>query len=552
MGVRVTALIVITAGLYSLLVLNMYDVQLRQGSYYRAKAASIHHAGGLLAPRRGAITLTDKDGNRIPAALTKDYPLIYAVPEEFLKAEQEGKVSVEEVTNVLSVALGKSADELADVLRKEGDPFEPLVKKAPEEMVALVKERAFPGIHIDDRPSRFYPLGRVASQTIGFVSTTEDVWEGQYGLEYLHDETLSGITGESSGDELKMPEHGEDLALTIDYNIQTHAESVLEELVTTYGAQGGTVIVEDPRTGAILALANYPSFDPNDYGSASLDSFMNPAVQRIYEPGSIVKVITMAAALDAGVVRPDTTYVDTGALTLNGKTIHNWDMSANGRITMTNVIEKSLNTGAAFAERALGDEAFYDYLIRFGWKEKTDIDLPGEIIGSLSPLENDPREINFATASFGQGISVTPLRLISSIAAIANGGVMMRPYVSAAEEPKVVRRVISEKAAKETVTMMVSAVEKNVVGHIEGYSVAGKTGTAQVPDFKRGGYSLDVINTYVGFAPAYDPRFVILVKLEKPAGAPLAGMTVVPAFRQIAQSLLNYYAIPPDLAKNGQ
>lgn len=546
MGIRVGILITLVGLSYSLLVLNMYDIQLKQGNYYKAKASSIREMGGFALPRRGDITITDKDGNVVPIAMTKDYPIVYAVPQEIVAAEKEGKTTVAEVAGKLHELTGKDTDELVRILSQEKDPYEPLMKKAPEAVVSSIKAGAVTGVYVEYEPSRYYPLGSMASHVVGFASTEDPIWKGQYGMESFSDEALRGVIGDSAADAADNAIDGGDIALTIDYNIQSEAERILTNLVGTFGADGGTIIVEDPRTGKILAMASNPSFDPNEYGSAALETFLNPAVQAVYEPGSIFKVITMASALDAGVVSPETMYVDTGALVLNGETIHNWDMESHGRVSMTTVIEKSLNTGAAFAERQLGHKAFYEYLTKFGCKEKTGIDLPGEVLGSLSPLETDPRDINFATASFGQGISVTPIRLIESMSAIANGGIMMQPYIEESVGPKEVRRVVSEHAAKQAVSMMVSAVDKAIVAHIEGYSVAGKTGTAQVPDFKHGGYSHDVINTYVGFAPAYDPKFIILVKLDRPAGAPLAGLSVVPAFRNLAQFTLSYYNVPPD------
>ena len=306
------------------------------------------------------------------------------------------------------------------------------------------------------------------------------------------------------------------------------------------------MIVEDPKTGKILAMANFPKFNPNSYGEYEIKNFLNPAVQAIYEPGSVMKLITMSAGIDSGKITPETTYFDTGSVILNARTIKNFDSKKYGNISMTNVIERSVNTGAVFAQRAMGRDTFYNYLVDFGFNNKTGIDLPGEISGGLKILERNARDINFATASFGQGVSVTPIALISAISAIANDGVMMRPYVNADIGSETVGRVISEDTSLKVRKMMVAAVNTNEIARISGYNVAGKTGTAQVPDFKRGGYTDEVINTYIGFAPAYSPRFVILVKLDKPYGGPQAGLTVVPAFRDLAQFILNYYNVPPD------
>lgn len=257
----------------------------------------------------------------------------------------------------------------------------------------------------------------------------------------------------------------------------------------------------------------------------------------------------MAAGIDAGKITPETTYNDRGSVTLDGWTIKNYDLDKYGpygKVTMTRVLERSINTGAVFAQREIGRELFTDYLHKFGFGEKTGIDLPAELGGDLRQLNPNARDIAFATASYGQGVAVTPLGLINAVSAIANGGVLMRPYLNAVLEPLVIRRVISEKAAREAAAMMVSAVDKAEVAVIKGYTLAGKTGTAFVPDFTHGGYTEKVINTYVGFGPTENPRFTALIKLNDPEGAPLAGLTVVPAFRDLAQFILNYYGVEPD------
>ncbi|MBI2011029.1 MAG: penicillin-binding protein 2 [Candidatus Colwellbacteria bacterium] len=538
MGARITFLIVCFSVFYAFLIFNIYNLQVTKSEFYQAQAESINRLAGFLTPYRGEIYFTDKDGSRIPAAINKEYPAIFIVPEEVENPA--------EAAEFLASISGRDEVELLNILNKSDDPYEPIVKRATEAQIELVNQADIKGIKIGSDHSRFYPLGAVAAHLLGFTSVDVENPGGRYGLEAYQEEQLGGEAGFTNGDRLSRAEPGQDLYLTIDRNIQVQAENTLEKLITDYGAQGGTVMVADPRTGKILAMSSYPDFDPNNYGQFPVANFLNPAVQAVYEPGSIFKVITMASALDAGKITPNTTFYDSGSLTLNGKTIKNWDLKAHGTVTMTNVIEKSINTGAAFAERALGNQNFYNYLVKFGLKEKTEIDLPSEIIGSLLPLEEDQREINFATASFGQGISMTPIQLLTAISAIANHGVMMKPYVDAREEPEEIGRVVSEDASRKVVGMMVSAVNKAEIARIPGYNVAGKTGTAQVPNFATGGYTDEVINTYVGFAPAYDPEFIIMIKMNKPAGAPLAGLTVVPAFRELAEFVINYYNIPPD------
>ncbi len=214
---------------------------------------------------------------------------------------------------------------------------------------------------------------------------------------------------------------------------------------------------------------------------------------------------------------------------------------------MTEVIQNSLNTGAAYAQQLIGKDLFYNYLVKFGFNDKTGIELPGEVSSNIKKLKSSSKDVDFATASFGQGVAATPLAVINAFSAIANGGNLMKPFIIEGTKPQVIQKVISREAAMAAAKMMVAAVDKAQIAKIPGYYVAGKTGTAQVPDFVHGGYLYNIfIDTYVGFAPAYDAKFVILIKLDKPAGGLLAGATVVPAFKELADFLLNYYNIPPD------
>ncbi len=525
---------------YAFLVFHLYDVQVRRGASYSARASSQLAASGVLAAPRGSIFFTDKNGSRVPAALNKDYPVVYAVP----KALEDTAEASAQLASILNL-------DAATLLKKFAtkDSYELVAKKVEDDKASQVQNAHIPGVYVDVASSRFYPLATVAAQVLGFVGLSADTIAdtGKYGIEEFYDESLSGTAGSSEPGSLASPLPGDDITLTIDPNIQIEAERILNAVATQYKAEAGTVIVQDPATGKILAMGSTPSFDPNEYGKSSLSALSNPAVQQLYEPGSVFKVLTMAAGIDSGAITPNTTFMDTGVLKLNGRTIRNWDKQAHGLVTMTNVIEQSLNTGAAFAQRKTGDEPFKKYVTKFGFGQKLGVDLPGEVKGDLRQLfAKDAPSVAFATASFGQGVAVTPLQMINSFSALANGGMLMRPYVNIRMGEKELGRVISPSTASQVATMMVSAVDKAKVAHINGYSLAGKTGTAFIPDFVHGGYSDDVINTYIGFGPTKNPRFTILFKLVRPAGAPLAGQTVVPAFRELAQFLINYYNIPPD------
>lgn len=528
--------------LYSTLVFNLYTIQIQNGEIYSAKAESQLQLSGLLEPIRGNIYFTDKNKNRIPVAMNKDFPFVYAVPKEVDDAK--------EAAELLSPILVKSVADLEELFSKADDPYEPLLARASETQVAALQDLGLRGINIEDQPARFYPLKNLGSQIIGFVSDygSEDGRPtGQYGVERYYNNDLFGIPGEIFRDVITRSKPGNSIDLTIDRNIQSRAQDIVEKLVSDHRASAGSFIVEDPRTGKIIAMGSAPGFDPNNYSTAHVSSFLNPTTQSIYEPGSVFKVITMAAGIDSGAITPETTYYDTGEVTLNNRTIKNWDFKSHGTLSMTNVLEQSINTGSVFAERKMGHDIFLPYIKAFGFNEITKIDLPGEISGSLEQLTRaDARDINFATASFGQGISATPLQLITAFSAIANHGVLMQPYLNAKFKLQEVRRVIDTATANAVIKMMVSAVDKARVAKVKGFTVAGKTGTAYIPDFKKGGYSDEVINTYIGFAPAGNPRFTILVKLDKPYGGPIAGLTVVPAFRELAEFILSYYNIAPD------
>lgn len=531
------------------LISNIYNLQITKGSYYLAKAESQNRLSGFLEAMRGDIYFTDRSGNHSPAAINKEYFVIFAVPKEIYSG---GEAVIDQAAGQIASIFQLDKEGLVAAFSSPTNQYYSILKKAAQEQVNEIKKLGIKGIYIENKNFRHYPFDNLASQVLGFVSPSsdDDVLSGKYGTELFFNEELTGKNGQLEGNKVIDLENGEDVILTIDPTIQNRAENVLQDLIKKYNATGGSVIVQDPKTGKITALGNYPNFDPNNYSEYKIKDFLDPVVQSIYEPGSVFKVITMAAGLDSGKLTADTTYIDKGFIKVNGKTIKNWDYDekgAHGKTTMTGVIEGSLNTGAAYAGQLIGKDLFYNYLVKFGFNQTTGIELPGEVTSDIKKIKSSSKDVDFATASFGQGLAVSPIAMINAFSAIANGGTLMKPFIIADTGPQVVRRVISKEASVEAIKMMVSAVDKAYVARIPGYYVAGKTGTAQVADLQRGGYLPDkYINTYIGFAPAYDPKFVILIKLDKPEGAPLAGTTVVPAFRELADFLLNYYNVRPD------
>lgn len=545
MGARFAFITTAILGVYAFLLFNLYRVQLTRGAYYSDQAQSQASAANFEASRRGAIYLKDKDGGSLAVALNKNYSQIYAVPKQIADAQ--------ETAHALSLALGIPAQDILNKLAGSKSSAITMLKKVSNDIISKVLDLNLSGVGVSDQPSRFYPFNSLAAQTIGFVGPDNKQMSGEtgrYGLERFYNDLLSGNSDGSENQNLT----GKDLILTIDPNIQQQAESVLSKLISENGATGGSVIIADPQTGKILASASAPTYDPNTYSTFGLKTFLNPIVEHVYEPGSVFKVFTMAAGIDAGKITPDTTYYDSGSVTVSGKKITNYDLKTHGtygKATMTNVIEHSINTGAVFAETKIGNDIFTSYLKKFGIGEKTGVDLPGELAGSLKQLTPKAPKVAFATASYGQGVSVTPLELLNAMAMIANGGTLMRPYVNSALSPQTIRRALSTSTAEAVTEMMVSAVDRAGIAKINGYSIAGKTGTAFIPDLVRGGYTDNVIDSFVGYGPTSHPRFIALIKLDTLPSTALAAQSVVPAFRDIAQYLINYYDIPPDRVTDG-
>ncbi len=525
MGFRFFTLSIIFSLLFSALIIKLYNLQIEKSSFYieqiRARSAYLEK----LRTVRGEIFFTDRNQNVNAVASSKNYPIVYAVPKEIENAYA--------ASLLLAGILNKDADKLRTYLAQKDSLFYRLKEKISPEEAKAIKELDLKGVYLDERRFRYYPFKELGANVIGFVGLNKEVSEpsGLYGVELYNDDLLRS---------------GKDVYLTIDRSVQAEAEHMLDKLIEKFEAAGGTVIVEEPQTGRIVALANRPSFDPNEYFKFPVSNFANPAIQHVYEPGSVFKPLTMAIGIDLGVITPETTYTDKGYVTLNGRTIRNWDYKAYGKVTMTNVIEHSINTGAVYAVTQIGRDNFVKYMKAFGFTEKTGIKLPSEASGNLGDLTRSGfKEIDLATAAFGQGVAVTPLELVNAYSAIANGGVLMRPIINADDKPEIIRRVIKKSTAEKVIKMMQSAVSKAKVAAIKNYTIAGKTGTAQVPDFKKGGYSDKYIHTFVGLIPASSPRYVALIKLDKP-NEELAGLTVVPAFKNFALFLISYYSIPPD------
>lgn len=460
--------------------------------------------------------------------------------------------------------LGMSRDEVVKLLTGDST-WVPIAKAAPQAVGETIIEWDIVGLLAEPHAKRVYPEGNLAAHLLGFVNNNGN---GFYGIEGYYDDILRGRAGLQTGERSPFgeiiplgasryvpPVSGATLYLTIDRGVQRLIERELEAAVAQYGAQGGSVVVLQPKTGAILGMASYPAYDPNNYNASDDYLFFDPVVSQQYEPGSVFKIISMAAGLDAGVVGPMGTIYDGGSIEVGGRVIYNWDRQGHGTVDMTEVLAQSLNVGIAQVAVALGKDRFYTYLKRFGFGRLTEVDLSSEGPGTLkTPKEADWHESDLGTNSFGQGIAVTPLQIAAAVAAVANDGLLIKPYIvqkivdSERElevKPMVVRRAVSQETATTLTGMLVEALKRaNSEALVPGYEVAGKTGTAEIP--VPGGYhpTLTLVS-FAGYLPAANPQVLVLVIIDRPTTSRWGNTTAAPTFKRIAEQLVVILNIPP-------
>lgn len=548
---------------FGVITMRLASLQIAQGGEYRVQADGQRTSVRTITPARGEIKVADRfTGQPATVATSLEKPLVYAIPASM--TDREG------VAKALAPILGISEQEILNKTQDTSRKYVPLKRQLSEDDKKKIEALGLAGIAFDSEIIRFYPEGSFLSQLLGFVGYKEDIKTGLYGIEQAFNQYLSGTPGtlaqegSASGAWIfgarrdRVPARdGDTILLTIDKSIQFKAESVVKEAVETHQADSGSIIIMDPKTGAIMAMATYPTFDPNEYAKVEDSSvYNNQTTLGAYEPGSIFKPITLAAALNEGKITAQTTYEDTGEISIDGYTIKNSDNKAHGKQTMTQALEESLNTGMIFAKNTIGNKKFAEYIERFGFGKKTGIEVP-EAKGDLKNLEGNIG-VNYHTASFGQGVSVTPVQMVQAFGALANGGKMMQPYVVNARitgsgevietKPKEVGHPITVQTASTISAMMVNVVEN---GHgkragVKGYYVAGKTGTAQVPKKDGRGYEANNnIGSFAGYAPVEDPRFVMLVRINHPRTVSFAESTAAPAFGTMAQYLLQYFNVAP-------
>jgi cell division protein FtsI/penicillin-binding protein 2 len=536
------------------------EVFLSQGDRYAGEFQMFY-------PERGEIY--DRNGHLLAGNRT-----VYEVGVSLSEMENP-----EALASALSATLGLTYEEIRTKLMESPETWEYVViqdyvaVEAVEKLRALVvqlddaDDPRLSGLAFKPHLQRSYPENALASNVLGFV--TRD-GRGYFGIEEKYNDLLAGNPVQvwvprdpNRATEIPRVPNGTTLVLTLNRDLQAKVESILDQSLTDYGAKNGTIIVMDPRNGEVLAMAATPRMDLNNYGNYFTlydnGSQYNRSIGMTYEPGSVLKVLTMAAALDAGTVRPETTFIDTGVIEVGGISILNWNRDAWGEQTMTGCLQHSLNVCLAWVSSQMGSQSFYGYMDRFGLGHPTGVDLSGEAPGRLKvPGDGDWYPVDLGTNAFGQGLAVTPLQMLMAASAIANEGKMATPHVLYSMlrdghqynvPSQYAGAPISVETARTLNDMLaVSLEQESSEALLPGYRLAGKTGTAQIPT--ENGYDQTHTNvSFVGWGPVDDPQFVVYVWLETPSTSIWASETASPVFSKVAEQTVILLNIPPDVVR---
>ena len=544
---RIRLLLVLFVFLFGATLARAVWLQGVEASSLGARASGQQHGTIQIPAGRG--TIYDRIG--FPLAIGERARTVSANPREVADPRA--------VSIAAAQTLGVNPNKLYAQLVDKSKGFVYVARQVDPAKALALEKRGLAGLHFEDEERRAYPQGPVAAQVLGFAGIDNT---GIAGIEKEYDRNLAGKPGletivkDPAGRALDVlssrpAREGADVYLTLDHSMQAYAEQVLRQTVQHWHASGATAIVLDPHTGAIYTLASTPGFDPNRFWKASLAAQRNRSVTDQYEPGSTFKLVTVAGVLSEGVVTPSTTFRLPYSIHIADRVVHDAERRATETMSVAEILSRSSNVGAITLARKLGPERLDAWIRRFGFGKATGIDFPGEIDGQVLPLERWSGS-TIGNVPIGQGIAVTPVQMASAYAAIANGGVWRQPHlverISGRRAPKVRSRRIVTRAVSEQLRAMLASVVLEGTGtfaKIPGYTVAGKTGTAQKPD-GHGGYGGGYVSSFVGYVPAINPKLVVLVMVDNPHGVIWGGVVAAPAFRDIAKFDLQYLEIPPD------
>lgn len=552
--------LVVVAGLFFL---KLFYLQVVRSEDYATQADRQYLIPTSAIFDRGTIFFSNKDGSVFSAATTR---------QGFKIQINTGLVENPEVLYQTLSAV-TPIDRNTFILKVVGHPntYQDIASHLSEGVAVKIKNLDLTGVSVVKEKWRFYPGGSMAAHTIGLMAYAGDDYTGRYGLELAYNNLLSRSGAPSfaeffarlfldlGGDLFREASGREgDLILTIEPTVQNTLEKSLKAVADTYRVESAGGIIMDPKTGEIYALAAWPTFHPGEKQD-NINVLDNPLVERVFEMGSIIKPLTMVAALDAGAVTSETTYYDAGTVKVGIATISNYDGKARGTVSMQEVLNQSLNTGAVFAMQQLGRDRFRQYMLDFGIGEETGVELPNEISGLVTNFRSN-RDVEYATTAFGQGFAITPLETVRALSALGNNGYLPPPHLI--KEIKYVsgstwspaypfgRRVIKGETSEEITRMLVKAVDEALAGgtvKLPHYRVAAKTGTAQIANPAGGGYYDDrYLHSFFGYFPAYDPEFIIFLYIVYPKDVRYASETLTTPFFDLTKFLISYYNIPPD------
>lgn len=562
--IRIITGVVITIAL--LLIIRLYYLQVVRSEYYTVRAEDQYVQTKPDLYNRGSIFFTTKTGELVSAASIKtgytlsvnptqisDPAAVYEALVKHLPLDREQFIERATTPNRVNVEVAK---------------------EVPTEIAEAVTAEKITGVHLNRDQWRYYPGGDLAARLIGFVGYSGDPADGlagRYGVERYYEDVLVRATKHQSVDFFaeifsslgtilfdSTPARTGDVVLTVEPTVSRMLDQTLAEAQAEWNSKLTGGIIMNPKTGAIYAMNVAPTFDLNNRSTTSIDSFRDPLVEGVYEFGSIIKALTMAAGIDSGAVSPATTYYDPGRLKIDDYTISNYDGRGRGTVDMQEVLNQSLNTGVAFVVKTMGKTKFREYFKALKLGSETGIDLPNETYGLITNLDS-PRDIEYATASYGQGIAMTPVETARALATLGNGGVLVTPHVADRiiyqdGSEKVVtfppgERVFSENTSLTISRMLTTVVDEALSGgkrSMPHHSIAAKTGTAQIADPAGGYYKDRYLHSFFGYFPSYDPQFLVFLYTVEPKGVQYASQTLTTPFMDIATFLINYYNVPPD------
>jgi len=546
---------------------SLYYTQVMNGGVYAAKADAQYTKPSNGTADRGTIYFVAKDGTKVAASIQTTGSLVFINPSQISNPSQ--------IFEALSPYLKLDRASFLALAGKPNDHYEEIAQEVDANTAKTIQGLKLSGVGVSIETWRTYPGGTLAAHAIGLVGEDSSSTQvtGKYGVERTYEDVLARSNSDAShnvfadlfgGLQSVFVGGGSatagDIVTTIEPTAQKYLETTLSDTEAEWHSDEIGGIIIDPKTGAIVAMGSLPTFNPNDVSHISNVSILSdPLVEHVYEFGSIMKPLTMATALDTGAEQPDSTYDDTGTLTLSGKKISNYDGRARGVIPMQEILSQSLNVGAATIALKVGKENFSKYFLNFGLGEKTNIDEPNEATGIVGNLKTG-RDVEIATAAYGQGIAVSPVNMARALSILANGGYVVTPHVVSEVDyadgsvkkimPSQNSPVLKKQTVDDVTNMLVKVVDtalKKGAIKMDRYSIAAKTGTAQIADHANGGYYSDrYLHSFFGYFPAYNPKFLVFLYQVNPKGAEYASATLTDPFEKITKFLIDYYNIAPD------